>query len=107
MTSSLNYFRREAEALAEAIGSVRPEGDGLEIRIPAGGDDLEIEIQGGFVSVSWQAIFIEDATPKTRQEADLLLAVCDAVLAGRARSARSKATAMLTTRGYSSIWSAP
>jgi hypothetical protein len=105
VTTSTDFFWTEVQALASGLATTRREPDGsAELFVPAANGTLEITSDGRFVSVAWRGLFIEDRLIETQQEADFLLAVCDAVLAGRAADSGRVATATLTTRGCNTIW---
>ncbi|MGV3579274.1 hypothetical protein [Brevundimonas sp.] len=106
MTAPMSKFWAEVEALAKTGEAVRWEPDGKELFIKAPAGRLEITSSGEFASVACGYLFIEDRHVATEADADFLLAVCDAVLAGRAKVTVPNVSAELLTRGYTTIWKA-
>ena len=105
--SAMSKFWAEAEALAKAGEAVRKEPNGdAELFLQAPGGRLEITSSGEFAYVACGYLFIEDRRVTTDQDADFLLAICDAVLDGRAKVTTPSVSAELLTRGYSTIWKA-
>ena len=107
MTEIVAEFWRAAESLADGVATIRRGRAGCaELFIPTPSGTLEISGSGEFVSVAWNYLIIEDRPVRSTDDADFLLAVCDAVLAGRANASRAKVRVELLTRGYSHVWSA-
>jgi len=103
----VSQFWAEAERLGDGAAELRQEPNGYtELLIPTSAGTLEISGEGEFVSVACGHLFIEDHRLASREDGDFLLAVCDAVLAGRAEVARPRVKAELLTRGHSEIWTA-
>ncbi|WP_374274736.1 hypothetical protein [Brevundimonas sp.] len=106
MNEAAHYFADEVALLANRHGQVvRFEDDGSwEVFIPSPRGELELGGSKEWASVAWGYLLIEDARILTSQDADLLLAICDAILAGDANSDRKASSATLTTRGFTSVW---
>jgi hypothetical protein len=107
VSNAVDEFWAAVESLAKDHASVRREPGGYaEFFMPAPAGTLEISGRGEFVSVACGYLFIEDRVVWSTEDADFLLAICDAVLAGRAQVARPKVLIELMTRGYSEVWTA-
>jgi hypothetical protein len=107
VSKAVDEFWAAVESLANDRASVRREPDVYaEIFIPAPAGTLEISGRREFVSVACGYLFIEDRAVCSTADADFLLAVCDAVLAGRAQVASPEVHIELMTRGYSEVWTA-
>ncbi len=101
------YFVERATALANSVigsSASQEESGAVEILIPAPNGTLEISAFGATATIAHQGLLLEDRPLETEADADLLLAICDAVLAGEIRREGSATTAPLHTRGYLTVW---